>query len=515
MLKLRRPSLRLFSCLWPLLMLVCLALGSGASGGQPEAEVRGTWLTTTANTHIATPGDTARTMRRLREIGLNTVYVEAWKNGYTQFPSRVLERTIGVDRRPDLMPQDPSDGPDRLALPARDLLGETLVEAHRNGLLYIAWFEYGFMAAHKDTDNHLRRMKPEWLSRDIEGNEVAPNGFVWMNPLHPEARRFLLDIVLEAVDRYDLDGVQLDDRIVWPYYTMGYDDFTVAMYRNEHGGHAPPEDPREPGWMRWRADKVNEYSRQFVEEVRRARPGLIVSLSPAPYPWCYENYLLEWPTWASWEPGNHAMQWWDEFIPQCYRYDFEAFEATWDEQVANLRSAGAAGRVPHMLAGVLTTGSRPDPVPWPDLRRAVEHVRATDGGGHVWWFSRGVLDEYPEEIASFYNAASVGHAAHPRRPADWRPAPLVLTDGRREGKMRAFDISGLALGHYRLVQHDSERPGRAPLVRPYRHDGTRQTLYVPGGVDRVEVLVDRRPDMASWPPAGASESGGQAEGADP
>jgi uncharacterized lipoprotein YddW (UPF0748 family) len=39
-------------------------------------------------------------MRRLREIGLNTVYVETWKNGYTQFPSETLERVIGLDRRP-------------------------------------------------------------------------------------------------------------------------------------------------------------------------------------------------------------------------------------------------------------------------------------------------------------------------------------------------------------------------------------------------------------------------------
>jgi uncharacterized lipoprotein YddW (UPF0748 family) len=46
-------------------------------------EVRGTWLTTTANDAIATPARTAATMRRLREIGINTVYVEVWKNGYT------------------------------------------------------------------------------------------------------------------------------------------------------------------------------------------------------------------------------------------------------------------------------------------------------------------------------------------------------------------------------------------------------------------------------------------------
>ena len=72
-------------------------------------EVRGTWLTTTANDALARPANTAATMRALREIGLNTVYVETWKNGYTQYPSDVLARTIGVSQRPSQAAQDPSD----------------------------------------------------------------------------------------------------------------------------------------------------------------------------------------------------------------------------------------------------------------------------------------------------------------------------------------------------------------------------------------------------------------------
>jgi uncharacterized lipoprotein YddW (UPF0748 family) len=487
----------------PLLTLLACLAGATPPGGAAPSEVRGTWVTTTANTHIASPERTAETMRRLAEIGLNTVYVETWKNGYTQYPSAALERVIGVDRRPDLVKQDPGD-PDG-ALPARDLLGETLIEAHRNGLLFIAWFEYGFMAAHKDTDNHLRRMRPEWLSRDIDGNTVAPNGFVWMNPLHPEARRFLLDLVLEAVDKYDLDGIQLDDRIVWPYYTMGYDDFTVAWYRNEHGGQAPPAEPRDPEWMRWRADKVNEYSRQFVEEVRRARPGLLISLSPAPYPWCFENYLLEWPTWATWTPGNESMQWWDEFIPQCYRYDFAAFKGTWDQQVDNLRDAGAPGRVRDMLAGILTTGSKPEPVPWADLRRSVEHVRSTGGGGHVWWFSRGVLDEYPQEMASFYGVGERGRAANPRRPENWRPPPIpcevdpasssVWQDGRIYRPVRE-----IARGAYRVIVRRGGVWREEDLITPSRFgaDSDRPPASVAEGepVEAVELLVDRRPEMA-------------------
>jgi hypothetical protein len=476
----------------------------GCAWAQPAPEVRGTWLTTTANTHIAGPTQTAETMRRLREIGLNTVYIEAWKNGYTQFPSAALDRVIGVDRRPDLMKQDPSEK--SAAGPARDLLQETVIEAHRNGLMAIAWFEYGFMAAHKDTDNHLRRAHPEWLSRDIDGGEVAPNGFVWMNPLHPEPRRLLLDIVLEAIDRYDLDGVQLDDRIVWPYVTMGYDDYTVAQYRMEHGGATPPVDAKDPAWMRWRADKVNDYARRFVEEIRAGRPGIIVSLSPAPYPWCFENYLLEWPEWVDWQPGNRETAaggatggsgvWWDEFIPQCYRYDWPAFKRTWDEQIENLRKAGpvASRRVDDMLAGILTTGSKPEPVPWEDLRKEIAYVRETGGGGHVWWFSRGVLDEYPAEMTALYDVAKQGHARHPDRPLDWRPAPVTLRQDGDGDAGRWRSGASVPRAAYRIIVRRGERWDEAETIEhaggPLRWSGASDSA------DAVEALVDRRGEMS-------------------
>ncbi|MFK7884935.1 MAG: hypothetical protein AB8F26_12225, partial [Phycisphaerales bacterium] len=176
---------------------------------------------------------------------------------------------------------------------------------------------------------------------------------------------------------------------------------------------------------------------------REARPGLIVSLSPAPYPWCWENYLLEWPKWAAWTPGNDDNEWWDEFIPQCYRYDYSAFEATWDQQIGNLEKYGVGDRVKDMLAGVLTTGSRPDPVPWADLEKTIAHVRDTGGGGHVWWFSRGVLDVYPDEIAALYDVKTNGHAPHPDRPADWRMESIKPTIDARTGKfLFRVDLEG-------------------------------------------------------------------------
>jgi uncharacterized lipoprotein YddW (UPF0748 family) len=471
----------------------------------PVPEVRGTWITTTANTAISTPQNTAKTMKRLREIGLNTVYVEVWKNGYTQFPSEALNKMIGTHTRPNFFPQDPSDGPDQQKLATRDLLQETLIEAHRNGLITIAWFEYGFMAAYKTTNPHLRRMKPELLSRDINGNEVAPNGFVWLNPLHPEARQFLLDIVLEAVDKYDLDGVQLDDRIVWPYITMGYDDYTKKVYAREHNGMPPPADHTNPEWMRWRADKVNEYARMFVQEVRAKRPGLLVSLSPAVYPWSWEYYLLEWPKWAAWTErdrvgnvSNEAKNMtprWDEFIPQAYRFSYDAFEKTWLEQNEHVKALGA-NRTRDLLAGIRVVGDGKDSS-WEQLRDSISLTRKLGNAGHVLWFSRGVLDLYPQQLTEFYG----GEAPSPQFPRNWRKQSISLfrapgVGAGIAGEDRWFHPD-IPRGKYRMIGFDG-KTWRYLEDQPLdRMSGSSGEVYffVRGQYREVELVVDRREEM--------------------
>ena len=485
-----------------LVLLGLVATASAAPASVPE--VRGTWLTTTANEALRSPADSAASMRRLKEIGINTVYVESWKNGYTQFPSAVLERTIGLRQRPVAMPQDPSDSQAVRQAPARDLVQETLIEAHRNGLIYVSWFEYGFMAAYKDTLNHLRRQKPEWLSRDRNGGEVAPNGFVWLNPLHPEARKFLLDLVLEAVDRYDMDGVQLDDRIVWPHVTMGYDDYTRAVYASEHGGRQPPQDHHDPAWMRWRAEKVNAFSKEFVQEIRTRRPRLLISLSPAVHPWAWEHYLLEWPMWSAWtardglrdapfrDPASAAtVPRWDEFIPQAYRNSYADFERTWREQVDAMRTLGG-DRQRDLIAGIRIVGDGPDSS-WEQLRDSIALTRKLGNGGHVLWFSRGVLDLYAPQLTALYRSSGPAHSPH-FGPGWRRPAIALRKAGRAAGGLQRWVAPALPAGRYRAIGHDGAHWQYLDRPRPAGRVWTIAQQY-----RQVELILDRRADMAAAP----------------
>ena len=371
-------------------------------------EVRGTWVTTTANEAISTPLHTETTMRQLREIGLNTVYVEVWKNGYTEFPSPTLKATIGIDQRVSPSPSGAVQ---------RDLLQETLIQAHRNGMIYIAWFEYGFMAAHKGTQNELRKRR-DWLSLDKNGNDVAKNGFVWLNPLHPDAQKLLIGVVKDAIRQYDLDGIQLDDRIVWPYIDMGYDDYTKALYAKEHDGALPPEDPHDPEWVAWRTRKVEAFSKRFVSEIRKAAgKNFIISLSPGPHPWALENYLIDWPAWSKWTDSPT----WDEYVPQVYRMNYDSFARDWKQQVAFM-----GDRNKDLIAGVRLVGDGPNQ-PRETVAKHAQLTRDTKSAGQCWWYSRGVLDLFSEEIQDFYDVANEGQAPHPRFGAEWRPKPVVAS----------------------------------------------------------------------------------------
>jgi uncharacterized lipoprotein YddW (UPF0748 family) len=427
-----------------------------------EPELRGTWVTTTGNDAIATPAKTAETMRRLREIGLNTVYVECWKNGYTEFPSATLKKTIGVEMK--------VNGKDA---PQRDLLAEATTEAHRNGLLCVAWFEYGFMAAFKDTHNELRAKK-EWLTTMRDGSDVSKkNGFVWLNPFHPEVQQFLIDISVEAVEKYDLDGVQLDDRIALPV-DLGYDDYTRGLYKKETGRDVP-DDANDAAWKRWRADKISEYSLRYVSALRTANPELILSVSPAPFPWSYENYLCDWAAWTRW--CNCGGKRWDEYVPQTYRMDGAATIKNVGEQIAHVGE-----QVSSLAAGIRVVGDGPD-MKWDDVRKSVEFTREQKTLGLVLWFSRGVLDVYPKEFAAFYDVAKNGPAANPQKTVGWRPLPIVATRAA-DGAWRARVETP---GSYQVI---ARRGDAWHVVRTIDAKAGEVTVDADG--EAVELLVDRR-----------------------
>ena len=106
-------------------------------------------------------------------------------------------------------------------------------------------------------------MRPEWAARDSTGALLKKNGFEWMNAIHPEVQDFMLALVREVAENYDVDGIQGDDRLPAMPSEGGYSDFTRTLYEQETG-RTVPDSSREPHFLQWKSDKLKRFWRPAV-----------------------------------------------------------------------------------------------------------------------------------------------------------------------------------------------------------------------------------------------------------
>ena len=345
----------------------CGPLTAAAAAAAPAAQ-RGVWIATPEhNRFFDSPAEMERQLSEFQRLGINTVYAAMWNQGRTLFPSEVMRKLTGV----------PID--EKLA--GRDPLQELIEAARGKGIKVYAWFEFGFASDYRGgPGSEILKARPQWAALDSAGRPVEKNGFHWMNALDPQVQDLLLSLMLEAVQRYDIAGIQGDDRLPALPSNAGYNPGTVAQYRLEHDGRAPPAEARDAGWLKWRADKLNAFMQRLHGTLKAARPQLQISMSPSPYPWGYEEYLQDWPTWL-------RNGWVDSVSPQLYRYDIEGYR-TELRKIAREQLCPAELR--RVFPGLLLALGREYLASPELLRQMVEENRREGIGGEVWFHSEGV-----------------------------------------------------------------------------------------------------------------------------
>ncbi|MBS1707119.1 MAG: family 10 glycosylhydrolase [Armatimonadetes bacterium] len=283
-------------------------------------------------------GDVAETIAICRRNGVNAVFIVVWNNGLTTYPSTVLERYIGVKQSPVYKGFDP--------------LGEFVRQGHQAGIKVHAWFEYGFSHHYGADEDVWAKKYPEWNGRTIDGKNLVKNGFAWWNALDLRPQKFLREIVLEVVQKYDIDGVQGDDRMPALPAEGGYDEQTLAAFHHETGSLGKPE-KEDKTWIQWRCDRLSSFARAIYEDVKKAKKDCLVSWAPSIYPWSKDEYLQDWPTWLR---SGCA----DFVVPQVYRYNAADYDATLSELRGQLSESDMHRVFPGMLTA-LGSGYRATP----------------------------------------------------------------------------------------------------------------------------------------------------------
>jgi autotransporter-associated beta strand protein len=377
---------------------MAVVVGSARVALAASPELRATWLTTTASDDLLS-SNIATTMASLRQVGLNTVYVEAWKNGYTNYNSPTLANFInGSSLNP--------------SLGGRILLQESGTAAANAGLVHGAWFEYGLMAqfiGSGGTPSNPLAVKARtngWLLQDAAGNYAnSSNSFAWMNPLVPEVRNLVKGIVVDAIDQFNLQVVQFDDHLAWPVQ-FGYDDYTRNAYRAETGRNLP-NNYSDSRFVAWRQGKMQEFVTELVGAIRAADPEVVVSLSPSVASFSAANYLTTWPDYM-------AAGLLDEVVPQVYRSTYSSFASEWVNQI------NAVGGTEEMAGGLRLLGSGAA-TSWSDLEQMINDTREDNALGHSIWYSEGVSNSgsynpsanYNSQLTAYYDVAGTGAAANP------------------------------------------------------------------------------------------------------
>ncbi len=340
-----------------------------------QTEMRGVWLTNIDSRVLFSQQELQHGIQRLARLHFNTLYPSVWNWGYTLYPSEVMEEAIGesIDPHP--------------ALHGRDVIAEAIATGHALGMAVIPWFEFGLLTP---SYSELARQHPDWLTVQRDGTTVVMQGRhprKWLNPLHPDVQNLLLGIITEVVTRYDIDGIQLDDHFGLPV-ELGYDDYTVARYRDDHGGDDPPDDAQDPEWIRWRADHITALMGRVVQTVKTLKPDCVISLSPNPHPFAYENFLQDWATWLD-------NGWLDEVIVQVYREGVDSFINVLEQpDVRDVKS-----RVSTSI-GILT-GLKNRPMPFDVIRSQVNAVRDRQFSGVSFFFYESLGDRDDQFQALF------------------------------------------------------------------------------------------------------------------
>jgi uncharacterized lipoprotein YddW (UPF0748 family) len=245
----------------PLLCLMVLILSVLPSGAQPE--FRGAWVATVFNLDWPSKAGLSAAeqkaqlrdiLDRAQQLKLNAILLQVRSVSDACYASKkepwsgFLSGKQGVD-------------------PGYDPLLFAITEAHARGIELHAWFNpfrAGTSAKAVYAANHVTQTHPEWVR--TYGTQL------WVDPGEPEARRYILDVILDVVKRYKIDGVHIDDYF-YPYPVKGVefpDDVTWRRYGEASG--MPRAD--------WRRDNINRFVEAMYRAVKAEKPSVRVGISP-------------------------------------------------------------------------------------------------------------------------------------------------------------------------------------------------------------------------------------------
>jgi uncharacterized lipoprotein YddW (UPF0748 family) len=287
----REASVGIFGRLLACSAIVCLLLLAAAALAEAQVtHYRAFWVDT-YNTRLSNAADVTTIVERAKGANANAVFVQVRRRGDAWY-------LRGREPRPEGVSFDANFDP----------LAEVLSQAHAVGLEVHAFVVVGAIwnqgtlpssgehvfNAHGFTPAGPRSGAANWLTRTRlpDGGYISAGGYrfgsdYWLDFGHPEAATYTVDLLLDLVRNYDIDGLHLD-RLQYPEISgsaesagasVGYNEVSLQRFRERYGRPAD-SDPSadDPEWSDWRREQITALMRRIYVNVAAIKPRVKVSV---------------------------------------------------------------------------------------------------------------------------------------------------------------------------------------------------------------------------------------------
>jgi len=446
--------------------------GEGAEPPPVAREFRGVWVATVENidwpSRPGLPTDEQQRemiaiLDKCVELNLNAVIFQIRTQADALYDSKLEPWSEFLSGRMGEAPK-----------PFYDPLEFAVREAHRRGLQLHVWFN----PYRVRVPSAKGPASPDHASI-ADANIVRKYGkYLWFDPGEPAAENNFIAVLNDVVQRYDIDGVHIDDYF-YPYQVRDEEGKVVPFPDDESYARAKSKGEvldRDD----WRRQNVDHLIHRMYDEVKQAKPWVLVGISP----------------FGIWRPGNppgivgldqystlyadarkwQQEGWLDYLTPQIYwqveskGQSYPRLLGWWSKQNVKKR---------QLWPGNFTSKIRRKPKDgdagkiWTadELIRQIEATRATPGAtGNVHFSMKAFLQNYDGINDKLKKGLYAEPALVPESPWLGKESP-----GRPEASAQPAD-GGVAVTM-------SLPKGKQPwqwIVRAQTADGWK-TAIVPGG----------------------------------
>jgi uncharacterized lipoprotein YddW (UPF0748 family) len=238
----------------------------------PKAEFRAVWVATVDNIDwpsrrgISTDqakAELVRIMDKCKELNLNAVIFQVRPSTDALYDSKIEPWSEFLTGQQGKAPN-----------PYWDPLEFAVEEAHKRGMELHCWFN-PYRSVHPAqkgpvASNHISKTNPSVVKQY--------GTYLWMDPSEPAVQRRSLEVMIDVVRRYDIDGVHIDDYF-YPYKVKGPDgnllDFPDGPSWNRYvraGGKLSRDD--------WRRRSVDDFIERLYGEIKRTKKWVKFGISP-------------------------------------------------------------------------------------------------------------------------------------------------------------------------------------------------------------------------------------------